>query len=156
MDKKWDPNWTPMEIVGFVRDRLVKQGKRSMSKEEHGMCAYNGVDGHHCAVGWVMPDRPDREIEMLEGESVSSMCNAEYSDDFKPDSEWDQWFKWLKSHENLFSVMQEIHDGDWSLNHSAPETERFMHDFDKLEAFVDSKANNSAIIEETIHQEFRL
>jgi hypothetical protein len=47
------PN-TPQEIFDYVIQRLLEQGKRSMTGEEG--CKYRGDGGTRCALGWLIPD----------------------------------------------------------------------------------------------------
>lgn len=45
---------TPQEIFDYVIQRLLEQGKRSMTGEEG--CKYRGDGGTRCALGWLIPD----------------------------------------------------------------------------------------------------
>lgn len=47
------PN-TSQEIFDYVIQRLLEQGKRSMTGEEG--CKYRGDGGTRCALGWLIPD----------------------------------------------------------------------------------------------------
>ncbi len=49
------------EMVEFVFDKLIEQGKRSV---RDGLCVYRFDDGCRCAAGWLIPDNkysPDLE-----------------------------------------------------------------------------------------------
>jgi hypothetical protein len=53
---------TRQEIFDYVVQRLLQQGKRSMTGEEG--CKYRGDGGTRCALGWLIPDdlyRPEMD-----------------------------------------------------------------------------------------------
>lgn len=95
---------TATEIVEFVYDKLMIQGKRSygqfpQSTTPHTTCLYRGPGGTKCAVGWLIPDevydkycegsvpRDDRIIRMLAANDIDG-----------------------KEHSNLLTRLQRAHD----------------------------------------------
>lgn len=60
---------TNQEAFNIIVRHMRQQGKRSMSSDIPGMCAYRGKDGTKCAVGALIPDEeyhPDMEGESVE------------------------------------------------------------------------------------------
>ena len=61
---------SPQEIFDYVTPLLFAQGERSML-EGGTTCAYRGVDGMRCAVGFLIPD--ELYYDGLEGNSAISV-----------------------------------------------------------------------------------
>lgn len=57
-------------ILNFVCDKLVEQGKPSLSNSVSGVCAYRSSDGFKCAAGHLIDD--DSYDERFEGYSCES------------------------------------------------------------------------------------
>jgi hypothetical protein len=49
-------HFNKQQVYDFVRDKLIAQERGSVNINYRG-CAYRGVDGAKCAVGWLIPDR---------------------------------------------------------------------------------------------------
>lgn len=84
---------------------IASQGwTQSILDNDEDTCAYNGANGAHCAVGWLLNERGREQVREADGngfDSVRDILQAgwidgvEYSDDM----------------ENFLAAMQSAHDG---------------------------------------------
>ena len=63
-----------VQIVKFVRDKLLAQGCKSMDEGGHN-CRYRGVEGNKCAIGYLIKDEYYKE--KLEGRLVEDSLVTE-------------------------------------------------------------------------------
>lgn len=84
--------FTKLEIIAFVREKLLTQNARSISSE--GMCRYRGENGLKCAVGHCITD--DEYDEKMELTTINSVC-------------FDK-FNITRGRRALLNALQNIHD----------------------------------------------
>lgn len=64
--------FTEQQVFDFVATKLLAQGAPSMAATGD-VCAYNGQDGRHCAIGWLMQNEPPEVIAGAEGMGASDL-----------------------------------------------------------------------------------
>lgn len=62
--------FTPMQVVEFVRNKLMEQGRRSTTIDNDS-CMYRGHDNTKCAVGHLIPD--DKYREEFEKNNIATL-----------------------------------------------------------------------------------
>lgn len=64
----WEQKMTKVEIVEFVKEKLLNQYECSFNENE---CAYRGENGLKCAIGHLIPD--DLYLPQFEGTGIHSI-----------------------------------------------------------------------------------
>lgn len=69
-------------------------------------CAYNGPNGAHCAVGWLLNERGREQVREADGDSFDSVRDI-------LQAEWIDGVEYSDDMENFLAAMQSAHDGVW-------------------------------------------
>jgi len=110
--------FTKLEIIAFVREKLLAQNVRSVSDDDD-MCMYRGPKGRKCAIGHLISD--DEYDEKMESSSVNWYHFRRF--EISPDRR------------ALLAQLQDIHD-----THSP---ENWAEYFAELEAHYKQSGNQS-------------
>ena len=66
--------WAGVKSQGFALSVTYDEDDGEYSD----VCAYNGMNGTHCAIGWLLKDVPEDKVARFEGEGVGSVHNDEH------------------------------------------------------------------------------
>lgn len=88
------------EIFNTVATHLFTQGKQARTHPYHGRCAYRTDEGLTCAVGCLIQDYYEPEMDILENADIQSIYNV-FNDKLP---------EWIGENIKLLMFLQTVHD----------------------------------------------
>jgi hypothetical protein len=90
---------TPQEIFDKAYNGVVGQGCKSKTVAKS--CAYNGVYGTHCGVGWVISKEAGKQWDRTNSSSIRVILGRNRSKFIEP---------WMQENKDLLVDIQTAHD----------------------------------------------